>query len=45
MAQNNADLPTGMQSTPKFGRLLVVLFIAVMLILVVTVASEAYYSP
>ncbi len=45
MAQNNADLPTGASSSPKFGRLLVVLFVAVTLILVVTMASEAYYSP
>ncbi|MBC3863731.1 hypothetical protein H8K32_16610 [Undibacterium jejuense] len=44
MAQNNADLPTGTSSSPKFGRLLVVLLVAVMLIVLVTIASEAYYS-
>jgi len=30
--------------SPKFGRLLIILFIAVMLIIVITFASEAYYS-
>ncbi|MFZ6722782.1 hypothetical protein [Undibacterium sp. Ji49W] len=29
---------------PKFGRLLVVLIFAVMLIVVITLASEAYYT-
>lgn len=30
--------------SPKFGRLLIVLVIAVMLMVAITVASEAYYS-
>ncbi|MFZ6693619.1 hypothetical protein [Undibacterium sp. SXout20W] len=44
MAQNNADLPTGPNASPKFGRLLIVLALAVMLIVLVTFASEAYYT-
>ncbi|MES2932426.1 MAG: hypothetical protein V4805_02930 [Pseudomonadota bacterium] len=37
--------PTGDdEGTPKFGRLLIVLILAVMLIGVITVATEAYYS-
>ena len=40
------DLPPGDDSdgTPKFARLLVVLGLAVMLIIVITFATEAYYS-
>ncbi|MBI3285299.1 MAG: hypothetical protein HYZ65_10700 [Burkholderiales bacterium] len=30
--------------SPKFGRLLIVLFFAVMLIVLLTVATEAYYT-
>lgn len=30
--------------SPKFGRLLVVLFLAVMMIVAITFFSEAYYS-
>ncbi|MFZ6657125.1 hypothetical protein [Undibacterium sp. TJN19] len=29
---------------PKFGRLLIVLFFAVFLIVIITIASEAYYT-
>jgi hypothetical protein len=29
---------------PKFGRLLIVLVLAVLLVVAITVASEAYYS-
>ena len=29
---------------PKFGRLLIVLVLAVLLVVVITIASEAYYS-
>ncbi|MFZ6759566.1 hypothetical protein ACO0K9_20355 [Undibacterium sp. Ji50W] len=37
--------PDGQQNDgPKFGRLLVVLIFAVMLIVVITLASEAYYT-
>ena len=45
MAQNNSDLPSVSTTSPKFGRLLIVLFVAVMLIVLVTLASEAYYKP
>lgn len=31
-------------ASPKFGRLLIVLVLAVLLVVVITVASEAYYS-
>ncbi|WP_164471226.1 hypothetical protein [Herbaspirillum rubrisubalbicans] len=34
----------GTDGTPKFGRLLVVLICAVLLIVVITFASEAYFS-
>ena len=44
MAQNNADLETDTNGSPQFGRLLLVLFVAVMLIIVVTFLSEAYYT-
>ena len=37
------DAPTN--DSPKFGRLLIVLVLAVLLIVAITVASEAYYSP
>ncbi|GAB2851593.1 hypothetical protein GCM10027277_19850 [Pseudoduganella ginsengisoli] len=30
--------------TPKFGRLLIVLVLAVLLVVAITFASEAYYS-
>ena len=35
---------SGSDGTPKFGRLLVVLISAVLLIVVITFASEAYFS-
>lgn len=34
----------GSDDSPKFGRLLLVLLAAVMLVVVITFASEAYYS-
>lgn len=33
-----------MDGTPKFGRLLIVLLCAVLLIVAITFATEAYYS-
>jgi len=36
--------PTGAEGSPKFGRLLIVLAVAVILIGLITVASEAYFS-
>lgn len=40
--KNNAS--EKQNGSPKFGRLLVVLIFAVMLIVVITLASEAYYT-
>jgi hypothetical protein len=37
------EQPTGTDGTPKFGRLLIVLFLVVVLIAFITWASEAYY--
>jgi len=39
--KQTADKESG---SPKFGRLLLVLIFAVMLIVVITVGSEAYYT-
>ncbi len=36
--------PVGTDGSPKFGRLLIALFLAVMLIVAITFASEAFYS-
>lgn len=36
--------PAGTDGSPKFGRLLIVLFLAVMLIAAITFGSEAFYS-
>jgi hypothetical protein len=50
---NSASVPVSAEAqqgvpepdaSPKFGRLLAVLFFAVMLIVVITFATEAYYS-
>jgi hypothetical protein len=35
---------TGSEDAPRFGRLLLVLFAAVLLVVIITFASEAYYS-
>jgi hypothetical protein len=37
------EQPTGADGTPKFGRLLIVLLLVVVLIGLITWASEAYY--
>ncbi len=42
--QHPAEQPAGSDDSPKFGRLLVVLITAVLLMVVLTFASEAYYS-
>ena len=43
--ENTVELQTGAEDdSPKFGRLLVVLLLAVMLIVAITLATEAYYS-
>ncbi len=41
---SNPDHPEH-DDSPKFGRLLLVLFAAVALIVVITFASEAFYTP
>ncbi|MBC3884616.1 hypothetical protein [Undibacterium griseum] len=45
MRESDNNFPVTDDGTPKFGRLLIVLFFAVMLIVLITVATEAYYSP
>lgn len=42
-APREAGAPAG-DGTPKFGRLLIVLVLAVMLIGAITLGAEAYYS-
>lgn len=39
-----AEQPAGAEGVPRFGRLLVVLICAVLLIVAITFASEAYFS-
>lgn len=39
-----AEQPTGSDGSPKFGRLLLVLLGAVLLIVAITLISEAMYS-
>jgi hypothetical protein len=39
-----AEQPVGADGSPKFGRLLLVLIGAVLLIVAITFASEAFYS-
>lgn len=39
-----AEQPTGVDDSPKFGRLLIVLVLAVLAVVAITFASEAYYS-
>ncbi len=38
------EQPAGGDGSPKFGRLLVVLILAVLLIVAITFGSEAYFS-
>lgn len=38
------EQPAGVDGSPKFGRLLIILILAVMLIGLITVGSEAYFS-
>ncbi|WP_200960866.1 hypothetical protein [Noviherbaspirillum sp. Root189] len=42
--EHPAEQPTGTDGTPKFGKLLLVLIGAVLLIVAITLASEALYS-
>jgi hypothetical protein len=39
------EQPAGVEGVPRFGRLLVVLICAVLLIVAITFGSEAYFSP
>ncbi|MDB5727505.1 MAG: hypothetical protein JWQ00_710 [Noviherbaspirillum sp.] len=38
------EQPTGTEGAPKFGRLLIVLALAVLLIVAITLVSESLYS-
>jgi len=38
------EQPSGTDGSPKFGRLLVVLILAVLVIVAITFGSEAFYS-
>lgn len=38
------EQPTGTDGSPKFGRLLLLLAFGVMLIVLITIGSEAYYT-
>jgi hypothetical protein len=42
--EHPTEQPTGTDGTPKFGKLLLVLIGAVLLIVAITLASEALYS-
>jgi len=42
--QHPDEPPTGSDGTPKFGRLLLVLILVVVVVGLITVASEALYS-
>lgn len=42
--QHPPEQPSGTDGSPKFGRLLIVLALAVAIVVVLTFASEAYYS-
>ena len=42
--QHPSEPPVGTDGTPQFGKLLIVLALAVMLIVAVTFASQAYFS-
>jgi len=46
MSKQNKEVnqQTVTNDSPKFGRLLIVLFLAVMLVVVITMASEAFYT-
>jgi hypothetical protein len=42
--EHPAEQPAGSEDAPKFGRLLIVLVLAVLLIVAITFISEAMYS-
>ena len=43
--QHPEEQPSGSDDTPRFGRLLIVLVLAVIFVGFITLASEAYYTP
>jgi hypothetical protein len=42
--QHPEEQPSGVDDSPKFGRLLIVLALAVLLVVALTFGAEAYYS-
>lgn len=42
--QHPEEQPVGTDGSPKFGRLLIILILAVLLIVGITFGSEAFYS-
>jgi hypothetical protein len=42
--QHPDEQPSGSDGTPKFGRLLLVLALGVLIVVVLTFGSEAYYT-
>jgi hypothetical protein len=42
--QHPDEQPSGGEGTPKFGRLLLVLAISVLIVVLLTFGSEAYYT-
>jgi hypothetical protein len=42
--QHPGEQPAGTEGSPKFGRLLIVLALAVLLIVAITLVSESLYS-
>jgi hypothetical protein len=43
-SKQKSEQPPGGEDTPRFGRLLIVLAIAVLLIAAITFGTEAFYS-
>ena len=43
--QHPEEQPAGSDDSPRFGRLLIVLALAVLFIAILTLASEAYFTP
>jgi len=42
--QHPEEQPSGTDGTPKFGRLLVVLAFSILIVVLLTFGSEAYYT-
>jgi len=42
--QHPEEQPVGVDGSPKFGRLLIVLILAVLVIVAITFGSEAFFS-